>query len=446
MSTPGTARDGPRCTWRCATETPRQQQRRWRRSCRRVQTCGPRTTMEASRCTWRHLPTRMPRPRQQRWPPWLQQGRACGPRLGVESSLCTLPLVPRLRASCAIIRPESILIAIGSCQGAVHAPDWREEPTCRSKKDSRAEVSPSSTLRRRTHRCLLSELDLPAKSCSSARGAPPHCGETHPMACTLSSRTPMPAPQLAARRGAAPQAAAAAWQHSCCCSTSSSSRSSLGSLGSISSNITSSSRLPLRERRRGCIEVQAAASWPAVPGPLFMMGDGFDRDRLRDSKTQVQPSGFLQFPLREVDAGGDLRRTPPLVRCAPGGVIHSRSLCPSQKVAAFSGWGRPQATCVATHLMGPPSAAAAPLPSPLPLLLQGAPGGGVPRAQPADAVHRRQRDPLWLVLPVHCQGASQLEPGGRVGGGGGATRGHQGRVQVRDPGGAGLDAAGARAR
>ena len=54
-----------------------------------------------------------------------------------------------------------------------------------------------------------------------------------------------------------------------------------------------------------------------------MMGDGFDRDRLRDSKTQVQPSGFLQFPLREVDAGGDLRRsTPPLVRCAPAGHVN----------------------------------------------------------------------------------------------------------------------------
>jgi hypothetical protein len=54
----------------------------------------------------------------------------------------------------------------------------------------------------------------------------------------------------------------------------------------------------------------------AVPGPLFI-DSGFDRDRLRDSKTQqLQPTGnFLQFPMREDSS--DLRKTPPLVRCNP---------------------------------------------------------------------------------------------------------------------------------
>ena len=60
---------------------------------------------------------------------------------------------------------------------------------------------------------------------------------------------------------------------------------------------------------------RAAAQAIAVPGPLFI-SEGFDRNRLRDSKTQqLQPSGnFLQFPMREES---DLRRTPPLVRCVP---------------------------------------------------------------------------------------------------------------------------------
>lgn len=52
----------------------------------------------------------------------------------------------------------------------------------------------------------------------------------------------------------------------------------------------------------------------AVPGPLFI-SENFDRGRLQDSKTSLQPSGnFLQFPSRE--EGSELRRTPPLVRCA----------------------------------------------------------------------------------------------------------------------------------
>lgn len=59
--------------------------------------------------------------------------------------------------------------------------------------------------------------------------------------------------------------------------------------------------------------MQCGAQAIAVPGPLFL-DQSFDRDRLRDSRTQqLQPTGsFLQFPLREE---AELRRTPPLVRC-----------------------------------------------------------------------------------------------------------------------------------
>lgn len=93
------------------------------------------------------------------------------------------------------------------------------------------------------------------------------------------------------------------------------------------------------------------------------------------------------------------------------------------------------------------AAAAEPVPAlSHPSAPQRAPVCGVPRAQPSDAVRGRQPDSLWLVLPVHRQGPRFLEPWRHVGGGGGAACGHQGGVQVRNPRGAGLDAAGERAR
>lgn len=70
----------------------------------------------------------------------------------------------------------------------------------------------------------------------------------------------------------------------------------------------SSGRAP---QGRSLMAGAASIQLVAVPGPLFI-SEGFDRDRLRDSKTSLQHSSFLQFPHRE-DAA-ELRRTPPLVR------------------------------------------------------------------------------------------------------------------------------------
>ena len=80
---------------------------------------------------------------------------------------------------------------------------------------------------------------------------------------------------------------------------------------------------------------RAAAQAIAVPGPLFI-SEGFDRNRLRDSKTQqLQPSGnFLQFPMREES---DLRRTPPLVRCVPAPPPPPVPRSPCQPVALAAG-------------------------------------------------------------------------------------------------------------
>ena len=89
----------------------------------------------------------------------------------------------------------------------------------------------------------------------------------------------------------------------------------------------------------------------AVPGPLFI-SEGFDRDRLRDSKTQQLPTGtFLQFPPRE-EAASDVRRTPPLVRCAvqhawlarqgfaalPGQTVHAPAFFQKQGCKAAGSW------------------------------------------------------------------------------------------------------------
>ena len=69
---------------------------------------------------------------------------------------------------------------------------------------------------------------------------------------------------------------------------------------------------PARRANKHQRSVQCGVQAIAVPGPLFI-SEGFDRDRLRDSKTQqLQPSGtFLTFPLRPE---AELTRTPPLVR------------------------------------------------------------------------------------------------------------------------------------
>lgn len=70
------------------------------------------------------------------------------------------------------------------------------------------------------------------------------------------------------------------------------------------------------------------------------------------------------------------------------------------------------------------------LPNPPASTLQRPPCGGVPRALPPDAVRGRQPNPLWLVLPIHRQGAGLLEPRRHLVGRSGAARRHQGERLV----------------
>ena len=104
--------------------------------------------------------------------------------------------------------------------------------------------------------------------------------------------------------GAAPQAAPRRQQRSLCRAPAPAGPSSSGG------GLPPTGR-PRRRGGRGRSLGASSIQLVAVPGPLFI-SEGFDRDRLRDSKTSLQPSTFLQFPVRE-DAA-ELRRTPPLVR------------------------------------------------------------------------------------------------------------------------------------